>query len=166
MTRNRVIGKDNKLPWNLPDEMQHFRRYTMNKPIILGRRTFESIGKPLPYRTNIVVTSRALNVHGIIVAANLEDALAVAEQHCEMETCNECCIIGGASVYTATLPIADRLVLTLIDTELDGDVFFPYFDEFAWQLVSEDHHPVDKRHDYAYTVKILDRKERSQYRDH
>ena len=128
MTRNRVIGKDGDLPWRLPDDQRFFRRTTLGKPIIMGRKTFEEIGRPLPKRRNIVLSRRGLDAEGVEVATTLEAALALARS----DAPGEAFIIGGAEIYSLALPMTDRLYMTLIDAELDGDTWFPDFDTTNW----------------------------------
>lgn len=153
MTRNRVIGRDNTLPWHLPDEMRHFIRTTLGKPVIMGRKQFDSMGRPLPKRANIVMSRNAgFHADGVTVVRDLDAAIAAADG------ADEAMVIGGAEIYALALPRADRLYFTLIDAELDGDTFFPEFDERAFTLTHSEHHPADARHAYAYTIRILDRR--------
>jgi len=154
MTRNRVIGSNNALPWHLPDEMRHFMRTTLGLPVIMGRKQFEAMGKPLPRRTNIVLTHNAVfSADGIVVAHTLEKAIEQAQQ----VGGDEAMVIGGAEIYALALPRADRLYFTLIDTELDGDTWFPQFDESKWREVQRDEHGIDARHAYAFSIRVLDR---------
>ncbi len=153
MTRNRVIGRDNDLPWHLPDEMRHFVRMTSGKPVIMGRKQFESMGKPLPKRTNIVLSRDPdFDPAGVIVARDFDGALVAAGDAPEVM------VIGGAEIYRLALPRADRLYFTLIDAEIDGDVLFPEFDETEFTEVWREHHSADERHAYAYTIRVLDRR--------
>ena len=127
MARNRVIGRDNALPWKLPDEMRYFMRTTLGKPVIMGRRQWEAMDKPLAKRTNIVITrNRDYVANGAVVAHDLDEALERAR---EIEPDCEAMVIGGAEIYALALPIADRLYYTSIDADIDGDVRFPEFDE-------------------------------------
>ncbi len=154
MTRNRVIGRDNALPWHLPDEMRHFMRTTLGKPVIMGRKQFESMGKPLPKRANIVLSRRAdYSPNGATVVRDIDAALRIAED----SGAEEAMVIGGAEIYSLALPRADRLYFTLIDADIDGDTFFPEFDETDFREVAREHHPADARHAYAYTIRVLDR---------
>jgi len=137
--RNRVIGKNNQLPWHLPQDLKYFRSVTMGKPVIMGRKTFESIGKPLPNRTNIVITRNQHWMHEqVIVAQDLIDAVAKAKKvlnekdNPEMESM----IIGGAEIYRSAIAYVDRIYLTLIDRDVDGDAYFPELDQAAWVLTS------------------------------
>lgn len=131
--KNRVIGLNNDMPWHLPGDLAYFKRITMGKPIIMGRNTFESIGKPLPGRKNIIIT-RNLNyeVPGSIVVHSLEEALKVAETEHE-----EIMIIGGQQIFTEALPLADRLYVTRIDQEFEGDTFFPAYENWVEKTASE-----------------------------
>jgi len=157
MTRNRIIGRDNALPWKLPDEMRHFVRNTSGKPVIMGRKQFEAMGAPLPKRTNIVLSrSPDFSPNGVTVVGTLDEALDCAEAALAPDN-DEVMVIGGAEIYALTLPRADRLYFTLIDTELDGDVSFPEFDIDEWREVSREDHAPDPRHLYSYTIRVLDR---------
>jgi dihydrofolate reductase len=128
LARNRVIGAGNRLPWHLPEDLRRFKRLTMGAPVIMGRKTHESIGKPLPGRRNIVVTRQpGARWEGCEVAGSLEAALAAAGDAPEVF------VIGGAELYAAALPRADRLHLTLIDAEYEGDALFPEFDPAGWR---------------------------------
>jgi dihydrofolate reductase len=128
LARNRVIGAGNRLPWRLPEDLRRFKRLTMGAPVILGRKTHESIGRALPGRRNIVVTRRPdARWEGCEVAGSLEAALALAGDAPEVF------VIGGAELYRLALPRADRLYLTLIDADYDGDTFFPDFDPADWR---------------------------------
>lgn len=153
MARNRVIGKGGQLAWDLPDEMAHFRDTTAGKPVIMGRRTFQSLNRPMPGRMNIVLSRRGFSADGVLAVANLDAALAAAARH----PADECFVIGGVAPYREALPRADRLVATFIDAELDGDTFFPPCDFAGWRLTEQSHHPVDGRHPYAYDIKVYER---------
>jgi dihydrofolate reductase len=159
MTRNRVIGRDNALPWHLPDEMRHFMRTTTGKPVIMGRKQFESMGKPLPKRANIVLSRDPhFRPSGVVVVRDLDAAIAAAETEAAKSGAKEICVIGGAEIYALALPRADRLYFTLIDAEIDGDTVFPEFDEREWREVSRESHAPDARHAYGYTVRVLERR--------
>lgn len=154
MSRNRVIGRNGRLPWHLPDEMAHFLRTTRGKPVIMGRRTFESAGRPLPGRLNIVLSRRGFHAVGTRVAKDLQAALAIAAE----DPSDECFVTGGAEPYALALPLADRLYATTVEADLDGDTFFPCFPLRQWRLVGEESHSADKRHAFAYTVRTYDRR--------
>jgi dihydrofolate reductase len=159
MTRNGVIGRDNDLPWRLPDDMKHFMRTTRGHPVIMGRRTFESMDGPLPRRTNIVVTrQRAYRAaEGARVVADLDAALAAARAQCDADGVDLAFIIGGAELYRRGLAIADRLYVTRVDAELDGDTHFPEVDWTAWRRISSEHHPADAEHAYGFDVEVYER---------
>ena len=128
MANNRVIGLNNKMPWHLPEELQYFKRVTMGKPILMGRNTFESIGRPLPGRQNIVIsTNQSLIIEGVDVVHSIEQAITVAG------SCDELMVIGGARLYQQMLPLAETLYVTDIDLDIAGDAFFPDFSEISWQ---------------------------------
>lgn len=150
MDQNRVIGKDNRLPWHLPADLAHFKKITMGHAIVMGRKTFESIGRPLPGRENVVVTrNRAFQAEGCTVLHSLEAIFQFAAKRGD-----EVFVIGGAELFQATLPFADRLYITKIEASFPGDTFYPAFDESEWQLVSYAKGIKDEknRYDYAFTV--------------
>jgi dihydrofolate reductase len=154
MTRNRVIGRDNALPWRLPDEMRHFMRTTLGHAVIMGRKQFDAMGKPLAKRTNVVVSRNPTYVaNGAVVVRTIEQAIEYARAAGD----DEAMVIGGGEIYALALPKADRLYFTLIDTEMDGDTFFPAFDEGQWKEVEREDHAADERHPFAYSIKVLDR---------
>lgn len=127
MDRNRLIGNKNQLPWHLPADFAHFKAVTMGKPIIMGRKTFESIGKPLPGRTNIVLSRNLENqFEGVVCVASLEKAIDVVSD------AEEVMIIGGSTIYEMLLPRINRMYLTYVDAEFEGDAWFPEFDESQW----------------------------------
>ena len=136
--RNRVIGRDNAMPWHLPEDLRYFKAKTLGKPIVMGRKTFDSLGRPLPGRTNIVVSRQAdLKLDGAQVFASIDDALNAARQQAQADGVDEVMVIGGDNLYRQTLERADRIYLTRIDSEPEGDAWFPDFDEQAWTLASE-----------------------------
>ncbi len=155
MSRNRVIGRDNRLPWHMPDDLAWFFRITRGHHIIMGRRNYEANGKALPGRVNIVVThNKEYEAPGCIVVHSVEEALSYAEKHGEKEAF----IVGGGVLYAETLHLTDRIYLTLIDTYVEGDTFFPELDPEQWQTVSADFHPADDRNPYNYTFYIFEKK--------
>jgi dihydrofolate reductase len=158
MARNRTIGRNNAVPWSLPDEMRHFVRYTRGKPVIMGRKQFEAMGGvPLPQRTNIVLTRNPTFVaNGATVVRTLDDAVAAAKTASNPDD-GEAMVIGGAEIYALALPRADRLYFTLIDADIDGDTFFPEFDIDEWREISREDLAADARHLYGYTIRVLDR---------
>jgi dihydrofolate reductase len=152
LARNRVIGKNNQLPWRLPADLKHFKAVTLGKPVIMGRKTFESIGKPLPGRDNIVVTrDPKFHADGIAVAHSLDDALAQAH------AAPEIMLIGGAQLYMQALPRAQRLYLTLIHADFDGDAHFPDYDPADWRETAREDHVPDENNPYCYSFLILER---------
>jgi dihydrofolate reductase len=153
MAHNRVIGLDNALPWRLPEELAHFKRVTMGHPIIMGRRTYESIGKPLPGRMNIVVSRNpGFAAPGCTVVDSLESAYAAAGD------VDEVSIIGGTSLFEAALPTADCIHLTEVEAEVEGDTWFPHFDRGEWREREIMRHPADERHAYAFRILQLERR--------
>ena len=155
MSENHVIGRSGDLPWHLPDDFARFKRITTAHPIIMGRKTFDSIGaKPLPSRQNIVVSrNRDYRPNGIDVVASLDAALALAGEQVEVFIC------GGEQIYRLALPQADRLYLTIVHTVIDGDTHFPAIDMEQWRLISEQHHQADDRHALAMTFRDFERLE-------
>lgn len=138
--KNRALGKGNDLLWKIPDDLRRFKRLTLGHPVVMGRKTFESIGKPLPGRTNIVVTrNEAWAQEGVPVARSLDEALAKARA---AEGGEETFIIGGAQIYAQALPLADKLYLTLIDDEKDADAFFPEYETLFTKKISEENREV------------------------
>ncbi len=155
MDRNRAIGRGNALPWHLPDDLKHFKRLTLGKPVVMGRKTFESLGgRPLPGRPNLVVSRSGVQTDGVEVFDALEAALARGRQlH------DEVMVIGGGQIYAQALPHADRLYLTRVETEIgDADTWFPEWDRDAWHLLAEEHHPVDDRHPWPFVIQVWERK--------
>ena len=148
-----MIGRDNTLPWHLPGDLKRFKRITMGKPILMGRKTFESIGKPLPGRENIVVT-RDPNYRrdGIRVVHDTGSALRAAG------AAPEIMVIGGAELFRAFLPLAGRIHLTRVHGNIAGDVMWPALDERAWQVVNSEAHPADERHAYAMTFEVWEKR--------
>ena len=142
MALNRVIGRDNALPWHLPEDLKRFRALTMGKPVVMGRRTFESIGRALPGRTNIVVSRQPeLGLpEGVLLAASVPDALLLAHEVAARDGVGECMVIGGADVYRQCLPFAERIELTLIEREVEGDVRFPEFAHADWRETARERH--------------------------
>ncbi|MCB0685549.1 MAG: dihydrofolate reductase [Saprospiraceae bacterium] len=155
MSKNRVIGKENDLPWHLPADMKYFMRTTKGHHVIMGRKTFESLGVPLKNRTNIIITRDVFyTASGILVCHALEEALDIADAHSEEEVF----VIGGAEIYKLSLPYLDRIYLTEIDLMVpDGDAFFPEFKSSEWQLTNEEPHEPDERNHYPYTFKIFEK---------
>lgn len=155
MAENRVIGRDNGLPWHLPADLARFKRRTEGHAVIMGRRTFDSVGEPLPNRRCIVVTRRHdYHPPGAEVAHSLEEAIERGRRT-ERE---ELFILGGAEIYTLALPDVDRLELTIVHAEVAGDTFFPQVDLSAWTLVEDERHEADDRHAHAFSFRIYERR--------
>ena len=157
MARNRVIGRGEGLPWRLPKDMAFFMSTTMGKPVIMGRRTFDTLDRPLPGRTNIVVSRSGFRAQGVLAAPDIETAFRLAEERCEKDGVKECFVAGGADIYALALPRADRLYVTLVDADLDGDTFFPPVEFTDFQVISVEDFPVDDAHAWPFTIRILDR---------
>lgn len=152
---NRVIGIKNALPWKLPADMEHFRQLTVGKPVIMGQRTFESISKALPGRINIVLTlDKNFQAPGCIAAYSIEEALRIARE----KGAKEVMIGGGASVYKQFLPLANKIYLTLIEGDFEGDAFFPEFDRGNWQEIERVENEPDKNNPYRYSFITLERR--------
>jgi dihydrofolate reductase len=152
MAKNRVIGRANRLPWHLPADLAHFKRLTLGKPIVMGRKTWESLPGLLPHRTHIVVSRNTeFAAEGALLAGNLDDALRLAGE------VDEVMVIGGANLYRQTLPMASRLHLTLVDAEVDGDAFFPRYDAAEWRELAREHHVADERNAFDYAFLTLER---------
>ena len=157
VSRNGVIGLNNQLPWHLPGDLKYFKSVTMGKPLIMGRKTFDSIGRPLPGRTNIVVTRDSQwHAEGVQVAQTLVQAMTLARLACAAAQVEEIMVIGGEQIYRLTLPVADRLYLTQVEAEVEGDAFFPIYDPEEWHQVSEQLPEKIDTHSYRYLV--LERK--------
>lgn len=154
MSKNRVIGKDNQIPWHLPADMKFFQRTTLGHHVIMGRKNYESMGVPLARRTNIVITRNPFFISsGCIVVHTLEEALA--RVHATDE--EEAFIIGGGEIYRLAMDFLDRIYLTTIDLVVDGDVFFPEFDLNSWHITSEEHFAPDQKNAYSFVIQVFDR---------
>lgn len=155
MAKNRVIGKDNAMPWHIPEEFKYFRRTTMGKPIIMGRKSYEALGgKPLPGRANIIVSRNPESVAGDVIAVStVEAAIEKAREIAVRDGVDEIFITGGAQIYAAAMPYTRRLYLTVIHRDYDGNTLFPEFNESEW--VETRSTPVDN--DPPYTIRVLDR---------
>lgn len=141
---NRVIGIDNRLPWHLPADLKHFKAVTLGKPIIMGRKTWDSLGRPLPGRLNLVVSRQAdLQLDGAEVFASLPAAIARADEWARVQGVDELMLIGGAELYGQGLALAQRLYLTRVHLQPEGDAFFPEFAEADWQLAEREAHAAD-----------------------
>jgi len=151
-SRNNVIGSEGNLPWHIPEDLKKFKSITMGKPMIMGRSTFESIGKALPGRKNIVMTrDKGYQADGISVAHSLEEALILCEQ------AREIMIIGGGEIYKIFIGMANRLYLTNVEKHIDGDVFFPEIDLSKWKVMSKEEFPVSTERKIGFSLEILER---------
>ena len=160
VARNGVIGKDGGLPWRLSSDLKLFRRLTMGKPIVMGRRTFGSLGKPLDGRDNIVVTtSSSPDFEGAIVARSVDEAMRLARECAQVRGADEIMIIGGAKIYDTMLPIADRVYWTAVDAEPEGDTYLSRLDSGRWKLVSSEELPQTERDEFASRLEIYERAE-------
>lgn len=150
--RNGVIGRNNQMPWKIPGEQAYFKRMTMGHPIVMGRRTWESIGRPLPGRRNIVITrDRAYSAFGADVVGSLDDALSLAGE------ADEIFVIGGGQLYAEAMPRASRLLLTEIDADFEGDTFMPAPDRTQWRETSREPHPPAGDRDFGYSFVVYER---------
>lgn len=152
MANDRVIGKNNQMPWHLPADLQHFKRITLGKPVIMGRKTYQSIGKALPGRRNIVISRQTLHLPDAETVNSVEQALQL------LAGCEEVMIIGGGEIYRQCLPLADRLYLTQIALETDGDAFFPDYESVGhWHTCDEEIHSPDTKNPYHYRFITLEK---------
>ncbi|OCQ42414.1 diacylglycerol kinase [Aeromonas veronii] len=155
MAHDRVIGKDNQMPWHLPADLAHFKRVTLGKPVLMGRKTFESIGRPLPGRRNLVISRNPdYQVEGIEVVGSVEAALALLAG----SSVEELMVIGGGHLYAEMLPSADCLYLTQIDLAVEGDTRFPAFDDGQWQRIECESHPADEKNPHPYSFETWQRR--------
>jgi dihydrofolate reductase len=158
MARDRSIGLKNALPWRLPADLRHFRALTTNHPILMGRKTYQSLGRPLPNRTNVVITRDPdFAAPGCLVAHSLDEALSLAAAHAPVND-PQVFVIGGENLYAQALARADRLYITLIEADIEGDAWFPEFNWDEWQEIERVVHPADEQNAYACTFLTLERK--------
>lgn len=149
VAENGAIGKDNQLLWHLPDDLKQFKKLTSGHTVVMGRKTYESIGKPLPNRTNVIITrNENYEAPGCIVVSSLEQAI---------QTESDVYIIGGAEIYQQALPFTDRIHLTEVQASVEGDTFFPKLDSAKWHELSRETHPTDEKHRYAFDFVELER---------
>lgn len=158
MADNRVIGLNNKMPWHLPADLAWFKKNTLNKPVIMGRKTFESIGYPLPARHNIIISKQAPSESNLIQNVSWIQSIEAAILLAQKQNIDEAFIIGGGNIYKQTLPLANRLYLTHIDAELPGDTHFPDYSPEQWQVIYQERHQPDDKNGYSYRFEILERK--------
>ena len=155
IAKNNVIGKDNDIPWYLPADLKYLKKTTLNHHIIMGRNCYESIGKPLPKRTNVVLTRNPFFiVSNCYVTHSIEEALELAKDNGE----EEAFIIGGAQIYGQSMDLWDKLYLTEVDLEVEGDVILPEINFDEWELISEEKHQADEKNEHDYTFKVFQRK--------
>ncbi|WP_129774996.1 type 3 dihydrofolate reductase [Peristeroidobacter soli] len=152
VAENGVIGSGNQLPWRLPDDLKRFKALSLGKPIVMGRKTFDSIGRPLPGRLNIVISRQpGLEIPGCTVVTSIDEAIAAARPAPEIV------IVGGADIYRQVLPQVQVIHLTRVHASVDGDVVFPTLQEQQWREVAKEYHPADERHAHAFTFSTLER---------
>jgi|TARA_B100000315_G_scaffold100289_1_gene92169 dihydrofolate reductase len=158
MADNRVIGRNNNLPWHLAEDLKYFKRVTMGNCIIMGRKTWESIGRVLPGRTNIVVTANPdYLAEGVRVVHSLEEALSLAESISEIDGSEEAFIIGGAGLYQTALPMAQRFHLTRVHADVEGDTYLAEFDQSQWREISRQEFQKSDTNPYDYSICLLER---------
>ena len=155
VAKNNVIGRDNDIPWYLPNDLKYFKRTTLHRHVIMGRKSYESIGRPLPKRTNIIITRNPYYIAtGCLTVHSLEEAIELAKSHHE----EEAFIIGGGEIYKISLPYVDKIYLTTVDVEPEGSVLFPELDPEEWILISEEAHKADEKNEHDYSFKVFERK--------
>ncbi len=152
LSNNNVIGVNNSLPWNLKTDLAHFKNYTSNKIIVMGRKTYESIGRPLPNRINLIVSNTIKEINGAELFKSTEDAINKAKELCINKNHDEIIIIGGGYLFRDTLSITNKLVLTKVDCNIEGDVFYPDIDLDEWEKLSSEYFKKDSDNDYDFTV--------------
>lgn len=156
--QNLVVGINNSLPWHLPEDLKYFKRTTSGKAIIMGRKTYESIGRPLPNRTNIVISRNPdFSAEGVVIVASIEEAIKHAESVNTINGVDEVMIIGGAAIYQASLPMADRLYLTHVHANVEGDAYFPKVDFDQWKEVAREDFNKDESNPYDYSFSVYDK---------
>lgn len=152
VSENRVIGRAGGLPWHLPDDLQHFKRLTVDHTVIMGRKTYAEMKRPLANRRNVVISQNPdFHPHGVTVVPSLEEALALGA------TEREVFVIGGGEIFRQAMPRADRLYLTVVQAQIEGDTWFPEFDREGWVLEEEASHPADARHPFSFTYRTYRR---------
>lgn len=158
MADNGVIGRGNRLPWRLPKDMQFFMAATMGKPVIMGRKTFESMKAPLPGRTNIVMTRDAQYAReGVKVVPNFAEALKVAKSQCLLDGVDEIMVAGGAEIYRLGLAVATRLYVTRVHADVTGDTYFPDVDWSEWKEARTESFDADDRHSHPFSISVYNR---------
>ena len=157
LSNNNVIGVDNNLPWNLKADLAHFKAYTNNKIIIMGRKTFESIGRPLPNRINYVVSTTINNIEGVKIFSSTNDAIKEAYKECSSMQKDEIVVIGGGYLFRETLMDINKLVLTRVDCEINGDIYYPKIDLSNWRLISSESFLKNIDNDYNFKVEVYEK---------
>ncbi len=152
IAQNHAIGKNNQLLWHLPKDLKHFKEITSGHTIIMGRKTYDSVGKPLPNRRNIVVTRQDITIDGCEVVNSLQDALKLAEG------VDEVFIVGGAEIYKQAMPLTDRIYLTIVHENFEGDAYFPEIKEDIWKETAREDYQADEKHAFAYSFITLERR--------
>lgn len=157
--RNGVIGRDGDLPWRLPADLANFKKLTLGKPVIMGRKTWDSLPrKPLPGRLNLVLSrDGSFEPEGALVCENFNQAVQIAREQATDDGVEEFCVIGGSALFEMAAPRARRMYVTEIEADIEGDVHFPAIDESQWREVSATHHPADDKNEYAFTLRVLER---------
>lgn len=151
---NNAIGKEGKMPWHLPNDLKHFKNITWGMPVVMGRKTFESLGKPLPGRKNIVITrQKEWEADGSVKAANIKDALFIAQQ----ADANEIMVIGGGEIFKALLSRAEKIYMTRVEAAPEADTFFPEIDPEKWHLMSQQNYEADEKNAYNYSFQTWER---------
>jgi len=159
VAENGVVGVNNALPWYLPDDLKYFKQTTMGKPVVMGRKTYESIGKPLPGRTNIVVThNQDYQAEGVKVVGSLSEALELAADIAVIDGKDELMVIGGAAVYAAAIPMADRLYVTEVHAEVDGDAYLPAVEWSEWRELTREKHVAVAPNSYDFSFVVYQRR--------
>ncbi|MBA2250088.1 MAG: dihydrofolate reductase [Chitinophagaceae bacterium] len=154
-SQNNVIGKENKLPWSLPDDFKYFKNKTWGMPVIMGRNTFESLQKSLPGRINIVITTKPdWSKDEVVVAHTIDEAISKARD----TDCKEVFIIGGGKIFEQTMQLVNRIYITRVHTQVQGDTFYPAIDEKKWTLISSDPHASDEKHAFTFTFEVWEKK--------
>ena len=153
MSNNLVIGVNNDLPWSLKDDLAHFKKYTTGKIIVMGRKTYESIGRPLPNRVNFVISSTLKDIEGVSIFTSLEDAIDAAKiYNLDQDIANEIAIIGGGYLFRDSIDSFNKLILTRVDCSIDGDVYYPEIDFSNWELISSDEFLKNEDNQYDFAV--------------
>ncbi|WP_085248360.1 type 3 dihydrofolate reductase [Gilliamella mensalis] len=158
MADNHVIGLNNQMPWHLPADLAWFKKNTLNKPVIMGRKTFESIGRPLPGRHNIIISRQTVIESNVVPNVSWVPSIDAAILLAQAQLVDEAFIIGGGNIYKQALPLANRLYLTHIDAKLQGDTFFPDYSPEQWQVIYQEAHQANDKNSYPYQFEILERK--------